>query len=398
MTRNLFSHSKAGGFRILAASAMAAAMMAGVSITSYAEGGLEIHTEYPGVTAKAGDSLTFTIDMDNAGSACDAALSVASMPDGWEGYISGGSSDRITRVHVPNGTNSASATLHLDVPADAADGSYQVVLEAQGDNASYDSLTLYLDVDQLEVSQGDFSSEYPEQEGSAGTSFSFNATLINNSAEEQSYSLSANAPDGWQVAFKPSGESTQVASITLEPAVSQGLTITVTPPNNVSAGDYTIPCSAISAGETLDMELSVTVTESYDLALSTPDGRLSFDTVAGKESDLTLSISNNSNVAIENVNLTSSAPTGWNVSFDTPPIDIIEAGATVEVSAHVTPSSEALTGDYVVTMTADSSQVSDTAEFRVAVETSVIWGFAAVAIIIILLSGIGYIFRKYGRR
>lgn len=398
MNRDLFSLSKTRRIKTLAAGAMVAAMMAGFSITSYADGGLEIHTEYPGVTAKAGDSLTFTIDMDNSGAACDASLSVASMPEGWEGYISGGSSDRITRIHVPNGTESASATLHLEVPADAADGSYQVVLEAQGDNASYDSLTIYLDVDQLEVSQGDFSSEYPEQEGSAGTSFSFNATLINNSATEQSYSLSANAPEGWQVAFKPSGESTQVASITLEPAVSQGLTITVTPPNNVSAGEYTIPCSAISAGETLDMELSVTVTESYDLSLSTPDGRLSFDTVAGDESDVTLSITNNSNVAIENVNLTSSAPSGWNVSFDTPTIDVIEAGATVEVSAHVTPSSEALTGDYVVTMTADASEVSDSAEFRVAVETSVIWGFAAVAIIVVLLAGIGYIFRKYGRR
>ena len=398
MNRNLFSLSKTRRIKTLAAGAMVAAMMAGFSITSYADGGLEIHTEYPGVTAKAGDSLTFTIDMDNSGAACDASLSVASMPEGWEGYISGGSSDRITRIHVPNGTESASATLHLEVPADAADGSYQVVLEAQGDNASYDSLTIYLDVDQLEVSQGDFSSEYPEQEGSAGTSFSFNATLINNSATEQSYSLSANAPEGWQVAFKPSGESTQVASITLEPAVSQGLTITVTPPNNVSAGEYTIPCSAISAGETLDMELSVTVTESYDLSLSTPDGRLSFDTVAGDESDVTLSITNNSNVAIENVNLTASAPSGWNVSFDTPTIDVIEAGATVEVSAHVTPSSEALTGDYVVTMTADASEVSDSAEFRVAVETSVIWGFAAVAIIVVLLAGIGYIFRKYGRR
>ena len=398
MNRNLFSLSKTRRIKTLAAGAMVAAMMAGFSITSYADGGLEIHTEYPGVTAKAGDSLTFTIDMDNSGAACDASLSVASMPEGWEGYISGGSSDRITRIHVPNGTESASATLHLEVPADAADGSYQVVLEAQGDNASYDSLTIYLDVDQLEVSQGDFSSEYPEQEGSAGTSFSFNATLINNSAAEQSYSLSANAPEGWQVAFKPSGESTQVASITLEPAVSQGLTITVTPPNNVSAGEYTIPCSAISAGETLDMELSVTVTESYDLSLSTPDGRLSFDTVAGDESDVTLSITNNSNVAIENVNLTSSAPSGWNVSFHTPTIDVIEAGATVEVSAHVTPSSEALTGDYVVTMTADASEVSDSAEFRVAVETSVIWGFAAVAIIVVLLAGIGYIFRKYGRR
>ena len=77
---------------------------------------------------------------------------------------------------------------------------------------------------------------------------------------------------------------------------------------------------------------------------------------------------------------------------------MIEAGATVEAAAHVTPSSEAITGDYVVTITASSSAVSDSAEFRVAVETSVVWGFAAILIIVLLLLGIGHVFKKYGRR
>ena len=76
----------------------------------------------------------------------------------------------------------------------------------------------------------------------------------------------------------------------------------------------------------------------------------------------------------------------------------LEAGATTEVTAHVTPSSEALTGDYVVTISADASEVSDSAEFRVSVETKTIWGVAAVLVILILLAGIGYVFRKYGRR
>lgn len=379
--------------------AVAAALVltAGMGMTAHAEGGLDIHTDYPGMTAKAGDSLTVAIDMDNSGAACDADLSIRSLPEGWDGYIAGGSS-RITKIHVPNGTDSATATLHLEVPADTADGNYEVEIQASGNNGSSDTLVLSLDVNQLEVTQGDFSSEYPEQEGAADTSFTFNATLINNSTAEQTYSLSANAPDGWQVAFKPNGESTQVASLTLDPAVSQGLSITVTPPNTVEAGEYTIPCSAISAEESLDMELSVKVTEKYEIDLTTPDGRLSFDTHAGKESDVTLSITNNSNVAVENVNLTASAPTDWSVSFDTPTIDVIEAGATVEAAAHVTPSSEAITGDYAVTITASSSAVSDSAEFRVAVETSVVWGFAAILIIVLLLLGIGHVFKKYGRR
>ncbi len=397
MNKNIRIAKTTRPLKAAAACGLLFACMLGVAMTAHAEGGLDMHTDYPGLAARAGDNVTFTIDFDNSGSACDASLGIQSMPEGWEGYISGGG-NRISRVHVPSGTDTATASLQLDIPADAADGSYQVVLEARANDAVYDTLTLNLDVDQLEVSQGDFSCEYPEQEGAADASFSFSATLVNNSPETQTYSLSAQAPEGWQVAFEPSGESTQVASIELESAASQGLDITVTPPNNVEAGQYTIPCSAVSAGETLDMELSVTVTEKYSLDLSTPDGLLSFDTHANEETPVTISITNNSNVPVQNVNLTSSAPSEWNVSFDTPTIDVIEAGATVEVTARVTPSDQALTGDYVVTMTANASQVSDTAEFRVAVETSMAWGFVAVVVIAALLAGIGYVFRKYGRR
>ena len=397
MNKNIRIAKTTRPLKAAAACGLLFACMLGAAMTAHAEGGLDMHTDYPGLAARAGDNVTFTINFDNSGSACDTSLGIQSMPEGWEGYISGGG-NRISRVHVPTGTETATASLQLDIPADAADGSYQVVLEARANDAVYDTLTLTLDVDQLEVSQGDFSCEYPEQEGAADASFSFSATLVNNSPETQTYSLSAQAPEGWQVAFEPSGESTQVASIELESAASQGLDITVTPPNNVEAGQYTIPCSAISAGETLDMELSVTVTEKYSLDLSTPDGLLSFDTHANEETPVTLSITNNSNVPVQNVNLTSSAPSEWNVSFDTPTIDVIEAGATVEVTARVTPSDQALTGDYVVTMTANASQVSDTAEFRVAVETSMVWGFVAVVVIVALLAGIGYVFRKYGRR
>ena len=103
-------------------------------------------------------------------------------------------------------------------------------------------------------------------------------------------------------------------------------------------------------------------------------------------------------MALENVNLTSTAPTGWNVSFDTPTIEVVEAGSTVEVTAHVTPSEDALTGDYVLTMRASTSETSDSAEFRVSVETSMVWGVVAVVILAAVLGVIGWIFRKYGRR
>ena len=63
---------------------------------------------------------------------------------------------------------------------------------------------------------------------------------------------------------------------------------------------------------------------------------------ANKPSSVTLEITNNSNVALENVNLTSSVPDGWTATFSQATIDKIDAGATVEVTATVTPSKDAM--------------------------------------------------------
>ena len=52
----------------------------------------------------------------------------------------------------------------------------------------------------------------------------------------------------------------------------------------------------------------------------------------------------------------------------------------------------------MVTITASTSETSDSAEFRVSVETSMVWGVVAVVILVAIIGVIGWIFRKYGRR
>ena len=367
------------------------------SFPAFAAGGLEFYTDYPGISVKAGDSQTISMYVSNtSGSGLDADLSIVSIPDGWEGYFSG-SGSQISRVHVENGAEST-VTFNLEIPEDAAEGDYTVQLQATSDTGLTDVTDLVLSIQEVQYGQGSFEAEYPEQEGASGTAFSFSTTLVNNSAAYQSYSLSAQAPAGWQVSFQPSGESTQVASIEVAAASSEGLTVSVTPPENVEAGDYTIPISATSASDTLETELTVTITGTYALELSTPSGLLSFDAHANRESDVTLSITNNSNVDLQNITLTSSAPTDWTVTFDESSIEVLEAGATQEITAHVTPGDSAMTGDYVTTITASCSETSDTAEFRVSVKTDTIWGIVAIVIILALVAGVGAVFKKYGRR
>ncbi len=101
---------------------------------------------------------------------------------------------------------------------------------------------------------------------------------------------------------------------------------------------------------------------------------------------------------MENLSLSSSAPTGWEVSFDTSSIDRLEAGASVDVTAHITPGDNALTGDYITIITASCDNQTDSAEFRVTVKTQTGWGIFAVIIIIAVITGLYYVMKKYGRR
>ena len=137
----------------------------------------------------------------------------------------------------------------------------------------------------LESGESNFHVEYPDQEGVSGTAFSYSTTIANNTLNTQNYNFSSNAPAGWTVAF--SSESTQVSSLEVESGSSKSVTITVTPPEKVEAGDYTVECAATSAKEQLSTALNVKILGTYGLDLSTTDGRLSFDAFANKESDVT---------------------------------------------------------------------------------------------------------------
>ena len=359
--------------------------------TKTADPYIELSTQYPAVTVKAGDSLTFALSLDNySGASQDLTLSVEEIPEGWEGSFSA-SSNQVSVVHVKNEQTDDSVTFAVDVPLDTADGDYTIRLKAQGQNIA-DTMDLALTVSAEEIGESSFTAEYPSQEGDADTAFTFSATLINNTLSSQTYSFTANAPTGWQ------GEPTKVAALDVEARTTQAVDISVTPPENIEAGTYEIPCTATSVNETMTIDLSVTITGSYAMSLSTPSGRLSLDAYANQESAVQLSLTNTGNSDLTNVNLTSSAPSGWNVRFSTETIDVIEPGATVETTAYITPGEEAMSGDYVTTLTASSSDASDSAEFRITVKTETKWGLTGIGIIVVLAVVIILVMRKYGRR
>ena len=93
------------------------------------------------------------------------------------------------------------------------------------------------------------------------------------------------------------------------------------------------------------------ITGTYTMTLSTPDQVLSTTANAGSEKDFQLTVSNTGSAPVTNVAMSATAPTSWKVDFDPATIPSIDAGQTTNVTAHITPTSDAIAGDYEMTIT-----------------------------------------------
>ena len=86
------------------------------------------------------------------------------------------------------------------------------------------------------------------------------------------------------------------------------------------------------------------------------------------------------------------------MTFSESTVDLLEAGAAKEITAYITADEDALSGDYVVSISAKNSETADTAEFRISVKTDTVWGIVGVVLILAVVGGLGWVFHKYGRR
>jgi len=372
-------------------------------ITEAETGKVTFSTDYPGVTVKPGGTSTFTLYITNTGSEeATVELGAEDLPEGWEGRFKG-SSNEISMVHVgayQTKEDSPSLSYSLTVPEDTKEDTYTVSLSAKGGNIDEVlALTVKVDAEEKKIGAGDFSTDYAQQEGVAGTKFSYTTTLANNSGENMTYSLSAEgAPEGWTVTFTPSDAATATSSVPVDAGASSTIKAAVVPAQNVTAGEYPITLVAACAGETLELPVTVKITGTYGLTATTPTGNLSASAYAGETKDVALSIQNTGNIDLTAVSLSAQASTDWEITFDQDTINSIPAGGSAEVTAHITPAKDAILGDYVTVITASNDAVSSDCALRISVQNHTGWGIAAVAIIAVLVLGLALIIRRFGRR
>jgi len=228
-----------------------------------AEDGMNFYTTTPGISLTAGDSADFSLYFSGLSrNGEDISLEIASIPDGFSGYFKSGSYE-VNQVHATSDTEKSTVSFYLTTEKEVTEGKQDIILKATSESGMTDNLKLSINISELQSGESNFNVEYPDQEGVTGTVFSYSTTLINNSLTDQNYNFSTNAPDGWTVTY--SSGDTQVSSLDVKAGESEGVKITVTPPQDIAAGDYPISCTATSAKEKLSTDLNVKILGTYDL-------------------------------------------------------------------------------------------------------------------------------------
>src|SRR5690606_4667251 len=149
-----------------------------------------------------------------------------------------------------------------------------------------------------------------------------------------------------------------------------------------------------SANTTLSLEL----TGEPQLRIVGPQERLSGTAVAGKESSFTFTLVNTGTAPATDLELAATPPSGWTVTFEPKEVAEVAPNGTSEVNVKITPSEQAIAGDYMVSLRATNDTVSESVQFRVTVNTSTLWGAAGLGVIAVAALILGAAVMRYGRR
>lgn len=355
--------------------------------------GLTVTTPFPAVVVEPGSTASFDLSIDVA-AARRVDLEATGLPSGWTAEFRGGG--QIVDGAFVNPDTPPEIELAVDVPDDATAGASTISVRATS-GALSDTLALTIRVAQTAAGDVSLTSDFPELRGPSDTTFTFTVALKNDTAAETTFAMDAVGPAGWTVSAKPAGQA-QATSTTVAAGVSGSITVTAQAPAAVEAGTYPIQVGVSGGGKTASLDLQVVITGTYTMSVSTPDQVLSTTANAGSARSFQLTITNSGTAPITDVKPSAGTPTSWDVTFDPATIASIAPGATETVTAQITPTGDAIAGDYDVTMTATGAEANDSVTIRVRVETPQFWWIVGVVLIGATFAGLYWVFRTYGRR
>ena len=369
--------------------------------------GYFLTTKYPAMTVRGGETTTLDLSLRNFSEPPQQfALSVPSVASGWKATILGGGQPVAAATVTPD--SEQSLQLRLEPPAGVTPGDYRFVVEAKAEgNLVVESkgagndlkLPLTITIGKELPAKLKLKTNFPALRGTATTAFKYTVTIDNDSGRDATINLAADAPRNFQLTFTEAYGSQQITSIPIAAGRSKDVDASVSQPHNTPAGDYNMTLHAKTPAASADLPLSLTIVGQPRLLVSGEGGRLSAEAYAGSASPLTIVLRNDGSEAARNVELSASTPEEWKTDFDPKEVSELAAGASRRIKLTMTPSARAIAGDYQATVSANAAGgLSDSANFRITVLTSTLWGAVGIAIIAAALLVVVFAVARFGRR
>ena len=367
---------------------------------AHAAGAISLTTPYPSVETQPGS--TVKLDLHVTSDVADAVdLAVKGLPDGWTSTLRGGGFviHSVTAMPVTTtNTTPVTVTMEVDVPADAKTGSYPFTVE--GTDAAGDSsdAAITLDVAQVVDSGIGITADFPSLKGDPASAFTYNLTITNNTPEQATFTFDPTGPEGWTVSASPAAQA-KAETVSIDAGAKTTVTVTATPPATAAQGKYPIDVGVSAAnGATGKIELQAEVSGTPTLAISTSDQQLNVSGKSDSVKRIPLIVSNTGTASLEDVKFASTAPTGWDVSFDPQQLTEVKPNETAQVTAIVKPSSDAVAGDYAITVRSSAGSESSNVDLRYSLESSSALGVLAIVVIAVAVLALVGVFVRFGRR
>src|SRR6266446_7985779 len=357
--------------------------------------GLFVTTKYPALTVRAGETTTIDLSVRNFRLPPQLlTLAVPQTAEGWKATILGGGQP-VAAVEVAPDSEER-LQLRLEPPAGVGHGAYRFTVEAKNDKND-EKLPITVTIGEEVPAKLKLTTNFPALRGTATTSFKYKVSVTNDSGRDATINFSGDAPKNFQIAFTEAYGSQQLTSIPIEAGKSKDVEAGLTIPRDTAAGDYKLVLHAKTEAAGADLPVSLTIVGQPRLAVSGEGGRLSGEAYAGQGSQLTVILRNDGSEAARDIELNATTPEGWKSSFDPKQVAQLGPGTTQDVKVTLTPSERAIAGDYQTTIRASAAGgLSESANFRITVLTSTLWG--AVAIIAIALLVVVFAVARFGRR
>jgi uncharacterized membrane protein len=364
--------------------------------------GIAMAPEYTGVILPAGDDLSLDVEVFNRGRADeDIDISLTTVPKGWKASIKTYSFE-VTGVHLQS-DSSKSLTLKAEPDKDIVPGKYVFEIKAQTADGA---LTTTRKVTVTVKEKGDviksedlvLTTSYPVLKGPTDTKFEFSVDVENKTDKDSIFNLSSQAPENWEVNFKPAYEDKFFSSLRIKAGQSQSMAVAVSPFALAEPGEYPIKVRVSSEKAKAEVELVIVLTGTHKLVVATSTGLLSLNAVRGETANLSFYVQNNGSATQTNVRFLSFQPENWKVEFTPKNIDVLAPGDLKQIELTVTPSEQALVGDYSVAVRVEGEKANENLELRTTVRASTAWGWLGIGIIVLVVAGLVFLFIRMGRR